>query len=285
MMSFWKKLTGELIVDSSGHPILCDHCPCKVIIPAGTTITYTLTRTVTRNKDYKAEDISSGNVSTSTRDQFGWTWTQNVNASYTTTADIDVGEGVWINLIDTDKGVATSTFEGNGNGTRTQYNPMTSAYDSQQYTAVMPQPQPQDIPYVRAYIQPVEENGMMVLKWTQYYCSHSRTFASSYSHLQWTPVPSNYQTAWVLAPTEDSYTETVTGGTGQKGNYQQTITVTSMDYEAGQAVANLTANASCDFTEEWGTSVGTQRGTDSVTDGWTASWTMALPKCSGCGGL
>lgn len=285
MMSFWKKLTGELIVDSSGHPILCDHCPCKVIIPAGTTITYTLTRTVTRDKDYEARQTSSGNVSTSTRDQFGWTWTQKVNASYTTTADIKVGEGVWINLIDTDKGTATATFEGNGNGTRTQWNPMTTTYDSQQYTAVMQQPQRQDIPYVRAYLQPVDEGGTRVLKWTQYYCSHSSTVASSQSHLKWTPSPSNYQTAWLLAPTEDSYTETVTGGTGQKGNYQQTITVTSMDYETGNASANLSANASCDFTETFGTSVGTQRGTDSVTDGWTASWTLAVPPCENCQGL
>lgn len=284
MMSFWKKLTGEIIADSNGHPILCDHCPCKIIIPAGTVITYTLTRTVTRDKDYEARQTSSGNVSTSTRDQFGWTWTQKVNASYTTTADIDVGEGVWILLIDTDKGVATSTFEGNGSGTRTQYNSMTNTYEDTPYTATMQQQQ-DDIPYVRAYIQPVEENGMMVLKWTQYYCSHSWTFASSYSQLQWTPVPSNYQTAWLLAPTEDSYTETVTGGTGEKGSYQQTITVTSMDLETGQASANLTANASCDFTETFGTSVGTQKGTDSVTDGWTASWTLAVPPCENCQGL
>lgn len=285
MMSFWKKLTGELIVDSSGHPILCDHCPCKTVIPAGTVITYTLTRTVTRNKDYEARQTNGGQVSMSNRDKFDWTWTHKVNASYTTTADIEVGEGVWIVLIDSTKGTATATFEGNGNGTRTEYNLMTSAYDSQQYTAVMPQPQQQDIPYVRAYLQPVDEGGTRVLKWTQYYCSHSRTVASSYSHLQWTPVPSKYQTAWLLAPTEDSYTETVTGGTGQKGSYTQNITVASMDMEAGQAVANLTANASCDFTEDWGTSTGTQKGTDSVTDGWTASWTLATPPCENCQGL
>lgn len=285
MMSFWKKLTGELIVNADGHPILCDHCPCKVIIPAGTTITYTLTRTVARDKDYKTEETNDGQVSMSNRDKFDWTWTHKVNASYTTTADIDVGEGVWINLIDSTKGTATATFEGNGNGTRTQWNPMTTTYDSQQYTAVMQQPQRQDIPYVRAYLQPVDEGGTRVLKWTQYYCSHSSTVASSQSHLKWTPSPSNYQTAWLLAPTEDSYTETVTGGTGQKGSYQQNITVTSMDLETGQASANLTANASCDFTKNFGTSVGTQKGTDSVTDGWTASWTLAVPPCENCQGL
>ena len=285
MMSFWKKLTGELIVDSNGHPILCDHCPCKIIIPAGTVITYTLTRTVTRAKDYKTEQTSNGQVSMSNRDKFDWTWTHKVNASYTTTADIEVGEGVWILLIDTDKGTATATFEGNGNGTRTEYNPMTSAYDSQQYTAVMQQPQQQDIPYVRAYLQPVDEGGTRVLKWTQYYCSHSRTVASYYSHLQWTPVPTNTQTAWLVDPGSDSYTETVTGGTGQKGSYTQNITVASMDMETGQAVANLTANASCDFTEEFGTATGTQKGNDSVHDGWTASWTMAMPPCENCQGI
>lgn len=284
-LSFWKKLTGEIIANADGHPILCDHCPCKTVIPAGTTITYTLTRTVTRAKDYKTEQISNGQVSMSSRDQFDWTWTHKVNASYTTTADIKVKDGVWINLLDSTKGTATATFEGNGNGTRTWYNPMTSAYDSQQYTAVMQQPQRQDIPYVRAYLQPVYEGGTRVLKWTQYYCSHSGTTASYYSHLQWTPVPSNYQTAWLLAPSEDSYTETVTGGTGQKGSYQHNITVTSMDLETGQATANLVANASCDFTETFGTSVGTQVGTDSVTDGWTASWTLAMPPCENCQGL
>lgn len=284
-LSFWKKLTGEIIANADGHPILCTHCPCKTVIPAGTTITYTLTRTVTRNKDYKTEQTSNGQVSISNRDQFDWTWTHTVNASYTTTADIEVGEGVWIVLIDSTKGTATATFEGNGSGTKTDYNPMTSAYDSQQYTAVMPQPQQQDIPYVRAYLQPVYEGGTRVLKWTQYYCSHARTVASNYSHLQWTPVPTNTQTAWLVDPGSDSYTETVTGGTGQKGNYQQTITVTSMDLETGQAVANLTANASCDFTETFDTSVGTQVGTDSVTDGWTASWTLATPPCENCQGL
>ena len=285
MMSFWRKLTGELIVDSNGHPILCDHCPCKVVIPAGTTITYTLTRTVTRAKDYKAEQMNGSQIASSNRDQLDWTWTHTVNASYTTTADINVGEGVWIVLIDSSKGTATSTFEGNGNGTKTEWNPMTSAYDSQQYTAVMQQPQQQDIPYVRAYLQPVDENGTMVLKWTQYYCSHSRTVASNYSNLKWTPVPTRDQIAWLVDPGSDSYTETVTGGTGQKGNYQQTITVTSMDLETGQAVANLTANASCNFTETFGTSVGTQMGTDSVNDVWTASWTMAMPPCENCQGI
>lgn len=284
-LSFWKKLTGEIIANASGHPILCDHCPCKTVIPAGTTITYTLTRTVTRAKDYKTEHTSNGQVSMSNRDLFTWTWTQKVEGSYTTTADIEVGEGVWIVLIDSTKGTATTTLEGNGNGTRTDYNPMTSAYDSQQYTAVMQQPQQQDIPYVRAYLQPVYEGGTRVLKWTQYYCSHARTVASNYSHLQWTPVPTRDQIAWLVDPGSDSYTETVTGGTGQKGNYQQTITVTSMDLETGQAVANLTANASCDFTETFGTSVGTQVGTDSVTDGWTASWTLATPPCENCQGL
>lgn len=284
-LSFWKKLTGEIIANASGHPILCDHCPCKTVIPAGTTITYTLTRTVTRAKDYKAEHISNGQVSMSNRDQFDWTWTHAVNASYTTTADIEVGEGVWIVLIDSTKGTATAVFEGNGSGTKTDYNPMTSAYDSQQYTAVMQQPQQQDIPYVRAYLQPVDEGGTRVLKWTQFYCSHSSTVASNYSHLQWTPVPTNTQTAWLVDPGSDSYTETVTGGTGQKGNYQQTITVTSMDLETGQAVANLTANASCDFTETFGTSVGTQKGTDSVNDVWTASWTLATPPCENCQGI
>lgn len=284
-LSFWRKLTGEIIANASGHPILCNHCPCKVIIPAGTTITYTLTRTVTRNKDYKTEQTSNGQVSISNRDLFTWTWTHTVNASYTTTADIEVGEGVWINLIDTDKGTATSTFEGNGNGTKTEWNPMTSVYDDTTYTAVMQQPQQQDIPYVRAYLQPVDEGGTRVLKWTQYYCSHSRTVASNYSNLNWTPVPTNTQTAWLVDPGSDSYTETVTGGTGQKGNYQQTITVTSMDLETGQAVATLTANASCDFTETFGTSVGTQVGTDSVTDGWAASWTLATPPCEDCQGI
>lgn len=282
MMSFWKKLTGELIVNADGHPILCDHCPCKTVIPAGTTITYTLTRTVTRAKDYKAEQTSSGQVSMSNRDLFTWTWTQKVNASYTTTADIEVGEGVWINLIDGTKGTATNTFEGDGSGTRTEWNPMTTTYDDTNYVATMQQQQ--DIPYARAYLQPVDEGGTRVLKWTQYYCSHSRTTASSYSHLKWTPVPSNYQTAWIVAP-PDGYAETVTGGTGEKGSYQQTVAVTSMDMETGQATANLTANASCDFTEEVGTSVGTQKGTDSVNDGWTASWTMAMPPCENCQGL
>ncbi len=284
-LSFWKKLTGEIIANASGHPILCDHCPCKTVIPAGTVITYTLTRTVTRAKDYKAEQTSSGQVASSNRDKFDWTWTHTVNASYTTTADIEVGEGVWIVLIDSTKGTATAVFEGNGSGTKTEWNPMTTTYDSQQYTAVMQQPQQQDIHYVRAYLQPVYEGGTRVLKWTQYYCSHSRTVASNYSHLKWTPVPTNTQTAWLVDPGSDSYTETVTGGTGQKGNYQQTITVTSMDLETGQAVANLTANASCDFTETFGTSTGTQVGTDSVTDGWTASWTMAMPPCENCQGL
>ena len=278
-------MTGELIVNADGHPILCDHCPCKTVIPAGTTITYTLTRTVTRAKDYKAEQTSSGQVASSNRDKFDWTWTHTVNASYTTTADIEVGEGVWIVLIDSTKGTATATFEGNGSGTKTEWNPMTTTYDSQQYTAVMQQPQQQDIPYVRAYLQPVYEGGTRVLKWTQYYCSHSSTAASNYSHLQWTPVPTNTQTAWLVDPGSDSYTETVTGGTGQKGNYQQTITVTSMDLETGQAVANLTANASCDFRETFGTSTGTQVGTDSVTDGWTASWTLATPPCENCQGI
>ena len=284
-LSFWKKLTGEIIANASGHPILCDHCPCKTVIPAGTVITYTLTRTVTRSKDYKTEQMNGSQIASSNRDQIDWTWTHTVIASYTTTADIEVGEGVWIVLIDSTKGTATATFEGNGSGTETYYNPMTSAYDSQQYTAVMQQPQQQDIPYVRAYLQPVYEGGTRVLKWTQYYCSHSSTVASNYSHLQWTPVPTRYQTAWLVDPGSDSYTETVTGGTGQKGNYQQTITVTSMDLETGQAVANLTANASCDFTETFGTSVGTQHGTDSVTDGWTASWTLATPPCEDCQGI
>ena len=285
MMSFWKKLTGELIVDSNGHPILCDHCPCKVVIPAGTTITYTLTRTVTRAKDYKTEEMNGSQIASSNRDKFDWTWTHRVNASYTTTADINVGEGVWIVLIDSTKGTATSTFEGNGNGTKTEWNPMTTSYDSQQYTAVMQQPQQQDIPYVRAYLQPVDENGTKVLKWTQYYCSHSRTVASNYSHLQWTPVPTRDQIAWLVDPGSDSYTETVTGGTGEKGNYQHTITVTSMDSETGQAVVNLTANATCDFSETFGSSVGSQNGTDSVNDVWTASWTMAMPPCENCMGL
>lgn len=285
MMSFWKKLTGEIIVDSNGHPILCDHCPCKTVIPAGTVITYTLTRTVTRAKDYKAEQTSSGQVALSNRDKFDWTWTHTVNASYTTTADIEVGEGVWIVLIDSTKGTATAVFEGNGSGTKTDWNPMTTTYDRQQYTAVMQQPQQQDIPYVRAYLQPVDDGGTRVLKWTQYYCSHSRTVASNYSHLQWTPVPTNTQTAWLVDPGSDSYTETVTGGTGQKGTYTQNITVTSMDLETGQAVANLNANASCDFTETFGTSTGTQQGTDSVNDVWTASWTMAMPTCENCQGL
>lgn len=285
MMSFWKKLTGEIIVDSNGHPILCDHCPCKTVIPAGTVITYTLTRTVTRAKDYKAEQTSSGQVASSNRDKFDWTWTHTVNASYTTTADIEVGEGVWIVLIDSTKGTATAVFEGNGSGTKTEWNPMTTTYDSQQYTAVMQQPQQQDIPYVRAYLQPVDDGGTRVLKWTQYYCSHSRTVASNYSHLQWTPVPTNTQTAWLVDPGSDSYTETVTGGTGQKGTYTQDITVTSMDLETGNASANLTANASCDFTEEFGTSTGTQKGNDSVHDGWTASWTMAMPPCENCQGI
>lgn len=284
-LSFWKKLTGEIIANASGHPILCDHCPCKTVIPAGTTITYTLTRTVTRSKDYKTEQMNGSQIASSNRDQFDWTWTHTVNASYTTTADIEVGEGVWIVLIDSTKGTATATFEGNGSGTKTDYNQMTSTYDSQQYTAVMQQPQQQDIPYVRAYLQPVDEGGTRVLKWTQYYCSHASTVASNYSHLQWTPVPTRDQTAWLVDPGFDSYTETVTGGTGQKGNYQQTITVTSMDLETGQAVANLTANASCDFTETFGTSVGTQKGTDSVNDVWTASWTLATPPCEDCQGL
>ena len=285
MMSFWKKLTGELIVDSNGHPILCDHCPCKVVIPAGTTITYTLTRTVTRAKDYKTEAMNGSQIASSNRDKFDWTWTHRVNASYTTTADINVGEGVWIVLIDSTKGTATSTFEGNGNGTKTEWNPMTTSYDSQQYTAVMQQPQQQDIPYVRAYLQPVDENGTKVLKWTQYYCSHSRTVASNYSHLQWTPVPTRDQIAWLVDPGSDSYTETVTGGTGQKGNYQQSITVNSMDSETGQATADLTANATCDFSETFGSSVGSQNGTDSVNDAWTASWTMAMPPCESCQGI
>lgn len=285
MMTFWKKLTGEIIVDSNGHPILCDHCPCKTVIPAGTTITYTLTRTVTRNKDYKTEQMNGSQIASSNRDKFDWTWTHRVNASYTTTADINVGEGVWIVLIDSAKGTATSTFEGDGNGTKTEWNPMTTSYDSQQYTAVMQQPQQQDIPYVRAYLQPVDEGGTRVLKWTQYYCSHSRTVASNYSTLKWTPVPSNYQIAWIADPGHDSYTETVTGGTGEKGSYTQNITVASMDMEMGQAVANLTANASCDFTEEFGTSTGTQKGTDSVVDGWTASWTLATPPCENCQGI
>lgn len=284
-LSFWKKLTGEIIANSSGHPILCDHCPCKTVIPAGTTITYTLTRTVTRAKDYKAEQTSNGQIASSNRDQFDWTWTHTVSASYTTTADIEVGEGVWIPLIDTDKGTATATLEGNGNGTKTEWNPMTNSYDSHQYTAVMQQQQQQDIPYARAYLQPVDEGGTRVLKWTQYYCSHSNTVASNYSHLQWTPVPTRDQTAWLVDPGSDSYTETVTGGTGQKGSYTQDITVTSMDMETGQATANLSANASCDFTETFGTSVGTQNGTDSVDDGWTASWTLATPPCEDCQGI
>ena len=285
MMSFWKKLTGEIIVDSNGHPILCDHCPCKTVIPAGTTITYTLTRTVTRAKDYKTEQMNGSQIASSNRDKFNWTWTHTVNASYTTTADINVGEGVWIVLIDSTKGTATSTYEGNGSGTRTQWNPMTTTYDDTNYTAVMQQPQQQDIPYVRAYLQPVDDGGTRVLKWTQYYCSHSRTVASNYSNLQWTPVPTRYQIAWIVDPGSDSYTETVTGGTGEKGSYTQDITVSSMDLETGQAVANLNANASCDFTETYGTSTGTQVGTDSVTDGWTASWTMAMPPCENCQGL
>ena len=285
MMSFWKKLTGEIIVDSNGHPILCDHCPCKTVIPAGTTITYTLTRTVTRAKDYKTEQMNGSQIASSNRDKFNWTWTHTVNASYTTTADINVGEGVWIVLIDSTKGTATATFEGNGSGTRTQWNPMTTTYDDTNYTAVMQQPQQQDIPYVRAYLQPVDDGGTRVLKWTQYYCSHSRTVASNYSNLQWTPVPTRYQIAWIVDPGSDSYTETVTGGSGEKGTYTQDITVSSMDYETGQAVANLNANASCDFTENFGTTVGTQKGTDSVTDGWTASWTMAMPPCENCQGL
>lgn len=280
MMSFWKKLTGELIVDSNGHPILCDHCPCKTVIPAGTTITYTLTRTVTRAKDCKTEQTSNGQISISDRNKFGWTWTHKVNASYTTTADIYVREGVWIDLLDSTKGTASDVFEGSGNGTRTEWNPMTSTYDDTTYTATMQQRQ--DIPRVRAYLQPVDEGGTKVLKWTQYYCSHSWTFASDYSHLQWTPVPTKTQTVWIVALSEDSCTETVTGGTGEKGIYRQTITVASIDLETGQAVANLTANASCDFTEEFGTSTGTQKGTDSVTDGWTASWTMAMPPCENC---
>lgn len=284
-LSFWKKLTGEIIANASGYPILCDHCPCKIIIPAGTVITYTLTRTVTRAKDYKVEQTNSGQVSMSNRDLFTWTWTQKVEGSYTTTADIEVGDGVWIVLIDTDKGTATAVFEGDGNGTKTDYNPMTSAYDSQQYTATMQQPQQQDIPYVRAYLQPVYEGGAWVLKWTQYEGSHTTTTATNYSFLKWTPVPTRDQIAWIVDPGSDSYTETVTGGTGQKGYYQQTLQVSSMDHETGQASADLAADASCDFTESWGESIGTQKGTDKATDKWTASWTMALPKCSGCGGL
>lgn len=290
METFWTKQTGELIVDASGAAILCTHCPCngKVIIPAGTVITYTMTRTMARSKDYKSEQTVGGQVSMSNRDLFTWTWTQKVEGSYTTTADIEVKDGVWINLLDSTKGTATTTLEGNGNGTRTEYNPMTEGWDDRTYVAEMQQPQPgypQPIPYARGYLQPVYEGGTRVLKWTQYEGSHTTTTATNYSFLKWTPVPTRDQIAWIVDPGSDSYTETVTGGTGQKGNYQQTLQVSSMDYETGQASANLSANASCDFTENFDTSVGTQKGTDSVTDGWTASWTMALPKCSGCGGL
>lgn len=289
--TFWTKQTGELIVDASGAAILCTHCPCngKVIVPAGTVITYTMTRTMTRRKDYEVRETSNGQIGMCNRNHFEWTWTHKVEGSYTTTADIEVGGGVWIDLLDSTRGTATTTLEGDGSGLREEYNPMTNSWDSRTYTAEMQQPQPgqpQPIPFsARGFLQLVDEGGEMVLKWTQYEGSHTTTRATDYSSLKWTPVPSNYQIAWLLAPSEESYTETVTGGTGQKGYYQQTLQVSSMDHETGQASADLAADASCDFTESWGESIGTQKGTDKATDKWTASWTMALPKCSGCGGL
>ena len=124
----------------------------------------------------------------------------------------------------------------------------------------------------------------MVLKWTQYSGSHTTTRATDYSFLKWTPSPTSSQMAWLTGP-DGSCTETVTGGSGSNGYFQQTLQVSSMDHETGQASADLAADALCDFTESWGESIGTQKGTDKATDKWTASWTMALPKCSGCGGL
>lgn len=284
MLSFWKKLTGEIIANSSGYPILCDHCPCKIIIPAGTIISFTLNRTVTRAKDWEEKQTSSGHLAMDNHDIFDWTWTQHVEGEYTTTHDIEVGDGVWVNLIDRSLGTVTYNLDGEGSGSRAVFNPNTGSSDTTTYTAVMPQNQPQLTSiYARGFIQLVDDGADRVLKWTQYESSNTTTVASN-DYMSWTPALMPSQRMWIVDP-GSGYSETVTGGTGEKGTYQQTITVSSMDSETGQAVANLTANATCDFSETFGSSVGSQNGTDSVNDNWTASWTMAMPPCEACQGI
>ena len=285
MLSFWKKLTGEIIVNSSGHPILCDHCPCKIIIPAGTIISFTLNRTVTRAKDYEEKQTYKGKTVMDNHDVINWNWTQQVEGEYTTTHDIEVGDGVWINLIDSSLGTVTYTLDGDGSGTRSVYNPEAGSSDTTTYTATMPQNQPQLTSiYARGFIQLVNDGVDRVLKWTKYEGSNTTTTATT-DYLTWTPSLTTYQRAWIVDPGFDSYSETVTGGTGEKGTYTQNVTVTSMDSETGQATANLVANATCDYTETLIDTVATQQGTDSVNDNWTASWTMAMPPCENCQGL
>lgn len=285
MLSFWKKLTGEIIANSSGHPILCDHCPCKIIIPAGTIISFTLNRTVTRAKDYEVKQTYKGKTVMDNHDVINWNWTQHVEGSYTTRYDIEVGNGVWINLIDSSLGTVTYNLDGEGSGTRSVYNPDAGSSDTTTYTATMPQNQPQLTSiYARGFIQLVNDGVDRVLKWTQYEGSNTTTTATT-DYLTWTPSLTTYQRAWIVDPGFDSYSETVTGGTGEKGTYTHNVTVTSMDSETGQATADLTANATCDYTETLIDTVATQQGTDSVNDNWTASWTMAMPPCENCQGI
>ena len=278
-------MTGEIIANSSGHPILCDHCPCKIIIPAGTIISFTLNRTVTRAKDYEVKQTYKGKTVMDNHDVINWNWTQHVEGSYTTRYDIEVGNGVWINLIDSSLGTVTYNLDGEGSGTRSVYNPDAGSSDTTTYTATMPQNQPQLTSiYARGFIQLVNDGVDRVLKWTQYEGSNTTTTATT-DYLTWTPSLTTYQRAWIVDPGFDSYSETVTGGTGEKGTYTHNVTVTSMDSETGQATADLTANATCDYTETLIDTVATQQGTDSVNDNWTASWTMAMPPCENCQGI
>lgn len=285
MLSFWKKLTGELIVNSNGYPILCDHCPCKIIIPAGTIISFTLNRTLTRAKDYEEKQTYKGKTVMDNHDVINWNWTQHVEGSYTTTHDIEVGDGVWINLIDSSLGTVSYNLDGDGSGTRSVYNPEAGSSDTTTYTATMPQNSPFFTISARGFIQLVDDGADKVLKWTKYEGSHTTTTATDDRNLTWTPSLTTYQRAWIVDPGFDSYSETVTGGSGEKGTYSHNVTVTSMDSETGQATANLTANATCDYTETLIDTVATQQGTDSVNDNWTASWTMAMPPCENCQGL
>ena len=284
MLSFWKKLTGEIIANSSGHPILCDHCPCKIIIPAGTIISFTMNRTVTRAKDYEEKQTYKGKTVMDNHDVINWNWTQHVEGEYTTTHDIEVGDGVWINLIDGSLGTVTYNLGGDGSGTRSVYNPEAGSTDTTTYSAVMPQNQPQLTSIsARGFIQVVDDGVDRVLKWTKYEGSNTTTTATT-DYLTWTPSLTTSQRAWIVDP-GSGYSETVTGGTGGKGTYTQNVTVTSMDSETGQATANLVANATCDYTETLIDTVATQQGTDNVNDVWTASWTMAMPPCESCMGL
>jgi hypothetical protein len=283
MLSFWKKLTGEIISNSSGHPILCDHCPCKIIIPAGTVISFTLNRTFTRAKDYEEKQTYNGKTVLDNHDVINWNVTHHVEGEYTTRADIEVGDGVWINLIDGSLGTVTYTLDGDGNGTRSVYNPEAGSSDTTTYTGTMPQNSPFFTISARGFIQVVDDGIDRVLKWTKYEGSNTTTTATT-DYLTWSPSLTTDQRAWIVDP-GSGYSETVTGGTGEKGTYTQNVIVTSMDSETGQATANLVANATCDYTETLVYTVATQKGADSVNDNWTASWTMAMPPCEACMGL